>query len=563
MSVTDTATGKALRAVPRRRPWLDRWTVASFVAAALLAVPLFAVIAVAFMPTENVWGHLARTVLPTTTRNTLVLMLGVGAGVLVIGVGTAWLVTMCRFPGHRTFEWMLVLPVAMPAYVIAYVYTDLLEFAGPLQRLLRAAFGWRLASEYWFPEIRSMGGAVCMLTLVFYPYVYLLARAAFLEQSVAGLDVGRTLGRGAWRTFWSVALPLARPAIVVGLALALMETLNDFGTVEYFAITTYTLGIFNVWFGMNNVAGAAQIAVAALAVVLLLIVAERLLRRGRRFHHTGTTCQTLPRYRLAGWRAGLAFVACLLPVVLGFLLPGAVLLRHASGHIRQALADNFLVLAANSLFLAALAAGIAVGVSILMAYGTRLRRWPVLVAVNRFASVGYAIPGTVLALGVIISLGWIDRSADTLAQSAFGVSTALLLSGTVLALTYAYVARFLAVSFGAVEASFTKVTMSMDHAARTLGRGPGATLWRVHLPLIRGSALTASLLVFVEVMKELPMTLILRPFNFNTLATYVYQYASDEQLERAALAALTILAAGVVPVIMLSRAISRARPGYA
>ena len=547
--------------MPSRLLRLDRWTVTSFVAAALLAVPLLAVIAVALMPTENVWGHLAQTVLPTTTRNTLVLMLGVGAGVLVIGVGTAWLVTMCRFPGHRTFEWTLVLPVAMPAYVIAYVYTDLLEFAGPVQGLLRAAFGWQLARDYWFPEIRSMGGAICMLTLVFYPYVYLLARAAFLEQSVAVLDVGRTLGRGAWRTFWSVALPLARPAIVIGVALALMETLNDFGTVEYFAITTYTLGIFNVWFGMHNVAGAAQITVAALTVVLLLIVAERLLRRGRRFHHAGTTYQSLPRYRLSGRRARLAFVACLLPVVLGFLLPGAVLLRHATGHIRQALADNFLVLAANSLFLAALAAVIAVGVSILMAYGTRLRRRPVLVAINRFASVGYAIPGAVLALGVVIPLGWFDRGIDALAQSAFGVSTGLVLSGTVVALTFAYVARFLAVSFGAVEASFTKVTISMDHASRTLGRGPGATLWRVHLPLIRGSALTASLLVFVEVMKELPMTLILRPFNFDTLATYVYQYASDEQLERAALAALTIMAAGVIPVILMSRAIGRARPG--
>ena len=562
MSSPSVATAERAPDLPARpRARLDVWSIATFVAAALVAVPMLTVIVIAFTPDDDVWAHLVATVLPVYLRNTLVLMLGVGTGVFIIGAGTAWLIAMCRFPGRSVLAWGLVLPLAIPAYVIAYVYTDLLEFSGPVQGLLRELFGWQAAHDYWFPDIRSMGGAIAMLTLVFYPYLYLLARAAFLEQSVAALEVSRTLGRGALRTFWSVALPLARPAIVVGLSLALMESLNDFGTVDYFAVQTLSLGIFNVWFGMNNVAGAAQIATAALVVVLLIIVFERVMRGRRRFHQTSTTYQTLPSYRLTGVRAGLAFVACFLPVVLGFLVPAAVLSTYALKHFGAAIEDKFLSLAASSLVLAVIAAGLAVAVSVTMAYGLRLRGGPVLTAVNRFASVGYAVPGAVLALGVLIPFGWLDNTVDGLARSIAGVSTGLLLSGTLIALIFAYVVRFLAVSYGTVEASFTKVTVNMDGAARTLGRGPAGALWRVHVPLIKGSALTAALLVFIEVMKELPMTLILRPFNFDTLATYVYQYAGDEQLDRAALAALAIVAVGILPVTLLNHAIGRSRPG--
>ena len=543
----------------RWRP--DGWVIGTLLVAGVIAVPLITVIVVALRPADNIWPHLAATVLPTYALNTFVLMAGVAVGVLAVGIGTAWLVTMCRFPYRRTLEWALILPIAMPAYVIAYVYTDLLEFSGPVQGLLRDLFGWSSARDYWFPDIRTMGGAIAMFTLVFYPYVYVLARSAFVEQSIAVLEVSRTLGRGPWRTFWSVALPLARPSIAVGLALALMETLNDFGTVDYFAVSTFTRGIFNVWFGMNNVSGAAQIASLLLLVVLVLIVLERASRGRQRYRHTFAVYRELPEYELTRPRAAVALAACLLPVLLGFIAPGAVLAGYAVGYASESFDAAYAGYVFNSLALAAAASVLAVIASVFLAYAIRLGGGPVTRALTRFASVGYAVPGAVLAIGILIPFGWLDNTVDGLMRTSFGISTGLLLSGTVIAATYAYVVRFLAVSFGSVEASFAKVSLSMDHAARTLGATRGKMLRRVHLPLVRGSALAAALLVFVDVMKELPMTLILRPFDFDTLATHVYQFAGDEQLERSALAALTIVAAGIVPVILLSRAISRSRPG--
>ena len=562
MSVLDTGLGRVRsQALAVRRGVLDRWHVGALVVALVVAAPVVGVVALALSPSEDIWAHLAATVLPSYVANTFWLMLGVGAASVVGGVGTAWLVALCRFPGRLVFEWALLLPLAVPAYVVAYVYTDLLDFAGPVQGGLRALMGWQSAREYAFPEIRSLGGAIAMLSLVLYPYVYLLARAAFQEQSICVLEVSRTLGRGPWRSFFTVALPLARPAIVAGLVLVLLETLNDFGTVDFFAVNTFSRGIFNVWLGMNNVSGAAQIASVLLVVVIALITLERLSRRGQRYHHTSTKYRALPRYHLRRGAAAAAFAFCAAPVFLGFAVPGAVLLGHATRHFSEALRDDFVVYVANSLALSGLAAAVAVGLSLFMAYALRISGGPVLRGAVRLASLGYAVPGAVLAVGVMVPFGWLDNAVDGWARENLGVSTGLVLSGTMFAVLFAYVVRFLAVSLGAIEASLAKVTPHMDEAARSLGAGPAATLRRVHLPLVRGSMLTAALLVFVDAMKELPMTLMLRPFGFQSLATYVYQYAGDEQIERAALAALAIVGAGILPVIALSMAISRARPG--
>ena len=566
MDLTDRpgpATAGLASGLGRDRPaWLNGWTLGTVAIATIALLPIIAVAVIALTPGDDIWTHLISTVLPRYTANTLILMAGVGAGTLVIGVGTAWLVSMCRFPGKAFFEWALLLPLAMPAYVVAYVYTDLLEYAGPVQELLRGLFGWRAPRDYWFPEIRSLGGAVSMMTLVLYPYVYLLARAAFMEQSVCVLEASRVLGCGPVRSFFSVALPLARPAIIIGVSLVLMETLNDFGTVDFFAVGTFTLGIYDVWLNQNNVAGAAQLALVMLAFVVVLVLAERFARRNKRFHHTTSKYTALPGYLLRGRRRVLAVAACALPVLLGFALPASVLAGYAWVHFDASMNAEFANNAINSLGLSALAAALAVLIGLFMAYGARLRNDRLLKAMVRLASLGYAVPGAVLAVGVLVTLGAVDNGIDGFMRGTFGVATGLLFSGTIVAVTFGYLVRFLALSFGSIEASLSKITPSMDGAARSLGHGAFSTLRRVHLPLIRGGVLTASMLVFVDCMKELPLTVILRPFNFQTLATFVHQYASDEQLGEASLAALSIVGFGILPVILLSVAIRRSRPGH-
>ena len=542
--------------------WINVWTIGTVLIAAAVVVPIVAVIFIGLTPGDEIWSHLASTVLPLYISTTLQLMIGVSIGTLIIGVGTAWLVSTCRFPGKSIFEWALLLPMAMPAYVIAYVYTDILEYAGPVQGLLRDLFGWTTKREYWFPEIRSLGGAVSMMTLVLYPYVYLLSRAAFMEQSVCVLEASRVLGRGPWRSFFSVALPLARPAIVIGVSLVLMETLNDFGTVDFFAVSTFTLGIYDVWLNMNNVAGAAQLAGLLLFFVVFLVLVERFARRKQRFHHTTSKYKALPGYELEGWARRLAVIGCALPVALGFVLPAAVLGSYAVIHFEAAANPDVYRYAGNSVLLSALTAILAIAVGIFMAYGVRLRNERIVKFMARFASLGYAVPGSVLAVGVLVSLGALDNGIDGFMRQNFGVSTGLLFSGTIAAVTFGYLVRFLALSFGSVEASLAKITPSMDGAARNLGHGPFSTLKRIHIPLIRGSVLTAAMLVFVDCMKELPMTVILRPFDFHTLATYVHQFASDEQLGEASIAALAIVGFGILPVIVLSFAITRSRPGH-
>lgn len=534
------------------------WTLASISVALLIALPVLVILGFVLVPSGDTWQHLASTVLPDYVTNSLLLMLGVALGTLVGGVGTAWLTSMCRFRGRGIFEWALLLPMAMPAYIIAYTYTGMLDFAGPVQSGLRALTGWGYG-DYWFPEVRSLPGAALMLSLVLFPYVYLLARAAFLSQSLCVLDVSRTLGNGPWRTFFRVALPLARPAIVAGLSLALMETLADYGTVQYFGVATFTTGIFRTWYGLNSPAGAAQLSALLLGFVLVLIALERGSRRQARYHHTSQRLQTIRRYGLRGWWAVAAVTFCLLPLLLGFLIPAAQLAVWALTIGRTAIDWDFLYLVLNSLQLAALAALLALLLAVLLGYGNRLHPSRPVQGAVRLAGLGYAVPGTVIAIGVIIPFAWIDNTLDAWMRTRFGISTGLLLSGTLVALVFAYLVRFLAVSLQTVESGLAKVRPSMDEAGRSLGLAPGQVLARVHLPMLKGSLLTALLLVFVDVLKELPATLILRPFNFNTLAVRAFELASDERLADSAPAALTIVLVGLAPVILLSRSITRSR----
>ena len=544
----------------RRALRLDAWTIGVLVIAAAVALPIITVIGFFFVPAGEVWDHLAATVLQDYIVNSLVLMLGVGAGTLVLGVATAWLTSMCTFPGRRLFSWALLLPLAMPAYIIAYTYTGLLEVAGPVQTGLRALFGWEYG-DYWFPEIRSLGGAACMLSLVLYPYVYLLTRAAFLEQSLCVLEVARTLGCGAWRSFFTVAVPLARPAIVAGLSLALMETLADYGAVHYFGISTFTTGIFRTWFGLGDAAAAAQLAAILLGFVFVLVVLERGSRRRARYHHTTGRYQVLTPVRLRGAAAAGAITACALPLLLGFIVPVTQLAIWAWETADRMVTVDFIALVRNSFGLAAAAATLTVVVAAFLAYGQRLQPTrPVRLGV-RVASMGYAIPGPVLAVGILIPFGWLDNTIDAWLRASFGISTGLLLSGTVFILLFAYAVRFMTAAVQTIEAGLGKVRHSMDEAAQSFGYRGAGIFARVHLPIMRGSLLTALLLVFVDVLKELPATLIMRPFDFNTLAVRAFELASDERLADSSSAALAIVLTGLLPVILISRSITRSRPG--
>ncbi len=535
-------------------PW--RFLVVAL--ATMLALPVVVVFSFVFASSGGVWQHLADTVLADYIGNTLFLMVEVAIGTLLIGVSTAWLTTMCRFPGRLFFEWALLLPMAIPAYIIAYTYTGLLDVSGPVQQGLRDLFGWQFG-DYWFPEIRSLWGAGIMLSLVLYPYVYLMSRAAFLEQSVCVLEVSRSLGNGPWRTLFRVALPLARPAIIAGLSLALMETLADYGTVQYFGVSTFTTGIFRTWFGLDDSAAAAQLSAVLLTFVFSLILLERWSRRRMRYHHTGHRHQTLPGFQLTGWRSAASILICFIAFFFGFLLPAGQLGYWTYLTYGEMVDAGFFRLAVNSLTLAAVTTVLALLLALLLGYGRRLLKDRLTSSMVRIAAMGYAIPGTVIAVGVMLPFAWLDNQVDAFMRQQFDISTGLLLSGTLVALVSAYLVRFLAVSLNAVESGLGKIRYSFDESARSLGYRPLEVLRRIHLPMLKGTLLTALLLVFVDILKELPATLILRPFNFNTLAVRAYEMASDERLMDAAPAAIAIVAAGILPVILLSRSIRKAR----
>lgn len=553
-SIPDSAAGSTHPAPPSRILAVARAAVG-----ALVAVPVLGVLAtLATGGTSDTWRHLASTVLVEYVANTLWLGAGVALGTIAVGVGTAWIVTVYRFPGRALFEWALVLPLAVPAYVMAYTYTDLLQFTGPVQSALRAAFGWR-RGDYAFPDVRSLGGAVTLFVFVFYPYVYLLARTAFVERAHRLLEVTRSLGLGPWRSFFRVSLRLARPAVAAGASLAVMETLADYGAVSYFAVPTFTTGIYRAWFSLGDRAAAAQLSATLLGFVVLLLVIERWSRGRARFHDRSGPGAPDEGRELHGWQAAAATAACALPLGIGFVLPSAVLLRLASTEGLAPLGAGFLLLARNSFVLAAITAALAVSFAVALAYAARDGRSTWARAVNRVVGLGYAVPGSVIAVGVLIPVARLDRWLADGVEAAFGADPGLLLTGGLAALVYALLVRFLAAALQTVEAGLTRITPSMEDAARSLGCDARRTLTRVHLPLLRGSLLTALLLVFVDVMKELPATLVMRPFDFDTLATRAHVLASDERLAEAAAPALAIVAVGILPLVLVSRQIARSR----
>jgi len=533
------------------------WFISSLVIALLISLPIIAVLYLAFFPDENAWPHLLNTVLPSYLKNTVILMTGVGLLTLAIGTGSAWLIATYDFPGKRWLSWALLLPFAMPAYVVAYVYTDLLEYAGLIQTGLRTVFSWDSSQDYWFPEIRSMSGAILMMSLVLYPYIYMLARAAFLEQSISHYRIARSLGSSPLRFFFRVSLPIARPAIAVGLALVLMETLNDFGTVDYFAVRTLTAGLYDTWLNMGNLGGAAQIAVLMVIVVVILISLERYSRRQQKQFNSRNPGAPIPTIKLTGKYAFAASVLAFIPVLFGFLIPFIILSYYAINYFDISWSSKFVTYTLNSFSLAGMAAIITLILGLVLAYSKRMNKNKVTRFLVGFSSLGYAVPGAVLAIGIIIPFAAFDNFIDGMMREYFQVSTGLILSGTAFAIVFSYSVRFLAVASGSIESSLDKITPNMDMASRSMGHNHLSTLIRVHIPMIRRGALTGMLVVFVDCLKELPATLILRPFNFETLATQVYQFASDELLEQSALSALVIVLVGIIPVILLDKSISK------
>ena len=525
--------------------------------AVMVLLPIVAVLQQATFVGTDLWLHIWQTVLPDYVSNSLLLMLGVGAGVLLVGVPAAWLTATCQFPFRRWLDWALLLPLAMPAYIIAYTYTGILDYAGPVQSALRDVTGWGYG-DYWFWQVRSLTGAMLMMVLVLYPYVYLTARAAFLEQSTVGMDVARSLGYGRWQAWFKVVIPMARPAIIAGLTLALMETLADYGTVQYFGVTTFTTGIFRTFYGLGDTAGAAQLAAVLLLFVVTLIMVERWSRRRQAYHVKAQSSGGFTTIKLVGWRGWLASFVCLIPVVLGFVIPALQLLWWTvfEAHVQW---SSFWQLAWNTFYLSAMAAILAVCLALLLAYAKRFYpQQSVRYAVN-LAGMGYALPGTIIAIGVMLPLAWLDHRLNDAFVWLGWASPGLILSGSLVVLLLAYCVRFLAVALGGIQSGLGQVSPSLDESAKGMGRNAWDVLRLIHVPLMRSSVLTALLVVFVDVLKELPATLMLRPFDFNTLAVKAYELAADEQLVEAAPASLMIVVVGLIPVLILNKAINRRR----
>lgn len=532
----------------------SRWTFAALAIAALAGLPIAAIGWAALAGEGAALGDLAATVLPTYIANTALLMLLAGGIAAVLGTGCAWLVAATRFPGRRVLGWALVLPLALPAYLAAYLYADMLDFAGPVQTALRAATGWR-AEDYTAPDIRSLGGGAFVLGIVLYPYVYLLARTAFATQSQSQFRAARSLGAAPARTFWQVALPAARPAIAGGLALVLMEVLADFGVAEYFAIPTFSTGIFRSWLAMGDKAAALKLAAVMLVFVIVLVAWEAQTRRGRSDSRDGLATRTTdePLVALSPLGKGLALAACLAPVVLGFLLPAGYLASLAMSDTAQAAAGELDTYIRGSLWLGVATAALCLLAALLLAFARARSTSRVTASAIRLATLGYALPGALLAVGLLAPLGSFDQGLTRFARDNLGWSGGLLLTGTSAVLVYALSVRFMTVAYNSVSGGLARIPPGLDAAARSLGAGPARVLARIYAPLLAPSLAGAAALVFIDTLRELPATLILRPFNLETLATRTYRLASDERLVEAAIPALILLGAGLLPVLVLNR----------
>ncbi|WP_438986442.1 ABC transporter permease [Marivivens donghaensis] len=542
-----------ISATAKRRHLIDRWSVGALTIAALVLMPILAVVWFAVTPTDNIWPHLLRTTLPRYLSNTLILMGSVGVITAAVGAGAAWLVVMYRFPGRQWMQWALLMPLAVPAYVGAYALVDLLEYAGPVQTALREVFGWTRPTDYWFPAIRTRWAAVLVLSASLYPYVYLLARAAFREQSGAGYEVARALGVGPLGRFWRVGLPLARPAIAAGCAVAMMETVNDFGTVDYFAVQTLTTGIFTTWLQGGNLGGAAQISILVLGLIVLLVTLEKISRRRSRFFTSARGQRPVEAVALTGFGKWIATLACMIPLTLGFILPVVVLSSHAF-NAGQWVDPGLIRAFTHTLVVGGVAAVLTVIGGVLMVHGVRLSGKSLPRLLMPVTAIGYAAPGAVLGLGILVPLAVFDNKLADGVLALTGWDPGLLLTGTAAALVIAYVVRFFGIAQGAADAALGRVSPSLPMAARSLGQSAGGVLKQIYLPLVRASIGSTLLLVFVDCVKELPATLLLRPFNYNTLATRVHEKASLENLTQAAPAALVITLVGLCAVALLARA---------
>jgi iron(III) transport system permease protein len=538
-------------------PRIEPWSLGGLIIALLVVLPILSVFWIAATPAENIWPHLLATTFPRYFENTLVIMGFVAVFSACVGATTAWLVVIYRFPGSRVLEWLLLMPLAVPGYLGAYALVDFLEYAGPVQTGLREIFGWQSARDYWFPDFRSRGGAIFVLTASLYPYVYLLARAGFREQSGCAHEVARALGAGGLRLFARVGLPLARPAIFAGTAIVMMETVNDFGTVDFFGVQTLTTGIFSVWLEAGNVGGAAQIATVILVLILMLVALEKFSRRRARFFGMSRQERHSAPVTLRGRKAWIATLACALPFLVGFVLPVGVLGQHALTRWDRWFAPGLLEALANTLFVGGIAAVVTVIGATFMVYGVRLSGRTLPRLLLPLTTIGYAAPGAVLAVGLLIPLAAFDNALADALVSLTGWDPGLLLTGGSAVLIYAYSVRFFAIGQGAADAAMGRIAPNLPLAARILGQNAGGTLRRVYLPLMKGSIATALLLVFVDCVKELPATLLLRPFNFNTLATRSYEQASLEKVADAAPSALLIIAVSLVAVALVARAMTR------
>ncbi|MBO9423678.1 iron ABC transporter permease [Labrenzia sp. R4_1] len=533
--------------------------ICTIVIGAMCLLPMVAVAIAAALGSFDTLSHLIDTVLLRYTLTTLALMVLVAIFTAIIGTGTAWLVTMTRFPGVRFFEISLALPFAFPAYVMGYAYTDFLDHPGAVQTFLRDVTGWG-PRDYWFPEIRSVEGAALMLTLVLYPYVYLLARTAFLQESATATLAARSLGRGPWGAFWTVSLPMARPAIAGGVLLAVMETIADFGTVSYFGIQTFATGIYTSWFSLADRGGAAQLALCLLTFALFIAILERMQRGASKHHNAGKRIERVPPTQLTGWAKIGAITACGAPVFFGFILPLVLLFEMSFASEQDLFSSRYIGFITNSIILAGVASVVTVLAAMLVAFNLRLNPGRLSLSAAHVSRIGYAVPGGVIAVGLLVPFAALDNGIDGLMRNWFGISTGLLFTGTITVLVMAYMVRFMAAALNTVEAGLSTIHPTTDAVARTLGRSPMTMLWSVHFPILRPTVFTAMLIVFVDVMKELPATLIMRPFNFDTLAVQAYRLASDERLSGAAVPSLVIVAVGLLPVILLCKALAR-RPG--
>lgn len=530
---------------PRWQAWL--WRLPVWIMAGLVLMPVSVILLSWGDAQTELWQHLIETQLARLLSNTAILFVGVGAWTLVLGVSLAWLTSVCEFPGRRWLDWALMLPLAVPTYVVAFVFLGLMDYAGPIQTFWRQLFG----ADTPFLPVRGPLGVVFVMTCVLYPYVYMLARSAFVTQGRGLTDAARLLGRGPWGSFWHVALPMARPAIAVGVSLALMETLADFGAVAVFNFDTFTTAIYKAWFGFFNLTAAAQLASLLLLFVALALYAEQRGRGRSRFHQHAKRDEQ--RYRLRGVRAGLATAYCLSVFVIAFAVPIGQLVLWALAQGSEAINARYWALIQHTFLLGGAAALVTTLAALLVAYGQRLLGRQQISGAVRLASMGYALPGSVLAVGIMIAFAFFDRELINPLQTAFGFAPSQLLLGSLLALILAYAIRFFSVAFGPVQSTLDRIRPSYQEAAHSLGASHWIVLWRIYLPLLTPGILTAALLVLVDTMKEMPATLLLRPFGWDTLAVRIYELTGEGEWQRAALPALTLVLLSIAPVVLMIR----------